>query len=408
MPALGNIVAYVWACWGAIWRLVLLRWGTAADPASTVEVVGLERCRFPAVPAVVDGVAVPIQFQHPGQLGFLQQAHGGGLCLYYNGRRRRRVYDSFGRCLGTTRCRDAIDSWHIAIWQWSPRAIWQWSPRAIFASPTAEALGQRLGVRTKAGWLAWGGAYALGLPVSLARVLATKQSPSLVVVLLTLHGRPQCDLGHANVLFFDRANRTAQRFDPLDPFNGHPQLDQALTTVCRVEYGYTYLAPLGAALGLAGSMQSLEIRDPRGDRLPTDPVGFCAAWSLFMAEFRLANPELAGDVALATALRFLANRPESRTVFIRSYSVRVLRESSSLATWAWLPAELVGKHAHGLARRMREWRRWRQWDSGAGSTRLKPGEPGRGQAGREGEEGRDQSGAGHSLVRSACGPAGVN
>jgi hypothetical protein len=56
------------------------------------------------------------------------------------------------------------------------------------------------------------------------------------------------------------------------------------------------------------------------ERKPSDPGGFCAAWSAWYADTRLSNPNKSRSQVVKMSLDNLRNRPESLTQFIRSYA----------------------------------------------------------------------------------------
>ena len=61
-----------------------------------------------------------------------------------------------------------------------------------------------------------------------------------------------------------------------------------------------------------------------------DPVGFCAAWSVWYADTRLANPNKTRKEVVDMALSKLKSVPESMTKFIRSYSAFLVKVGNIL------------------------------------------------------------------------------
>ena len=63
-----------------------------------------------------------------------------------------------------------------------------------------------------------------------------------------------------------------------------------------------------------------------GEKNTGDPAGFCATWSVWYADTRLANPNKTRKKVVDMALYKLKNDELSMTQYIRSYSVFIKKE----------------------------------------------------------------------------------
>ena len=121
--------------------------------------------------------------------------------------------------------------------------------------------------------------------------------------------------GHANILIFDRFNKTVERFDPLGEYMSG-NLDTALMDEFRKNLGsFTYITPLDFCPTIA-----FQRKETKRDKLKNDPGGFCVAWSIWYADMRLTSPNIPRDQLVDIAINKIETKHKSFKNFIRNYS----------------------------------------------------------------------------------------
>jgi len=168
----------------------------------------------------------------------------------------------------------------------------------------------------------------LMVPVDSIRRALSRCSTRLLAVSLTIS--LSITEGHATVLFFDQENKQVQLFDPngfmsLAPKFRPQAMDEMLKAAVHTEFGLDYQG-LGDIDGFCPSLQSMQ--GVEFEHLAGDPEGFCAAWSLFMIDFRLSNPTLSPKEAMWAAHGMLQKSPLSLTDFIRHYALYIINEGA--------------------------------------------------------------------------------
>jgi hypothetical protein len=142
---------------------------------------------------------------------------------------------------------------------------------------------------------------------------------------------------HTNLLLYDSKTKELERFEPNGYLSGkcfNPvNLDEKLKTLfnSNVEEGMVekVYAPLDfCPYSSFQYLQHFEYPKQEGD-----PDGFCAAWSIWYADTRMANPNKSREQVVEMALSKLRSKPKTMTQFIRSYSAflakiqKLLKES---------------------------------------------------------------------------------
>ena len=132
---------------------------------------------------------------------------------------------------------------------------------------------------------------------------------------------------HANLMFYDKNNKSLERFDP----HGYsstvwiqdPRIDKKIIEFLSNEVSimdiYSYIKPQEICPVGPQNLEKI------GDVIVTDPGGFCAAWSLWYADLRLSNPDISPSDIIYFAVQNIRDRiseddNNSFTSFIRNYS----------------------------------------------------------------------------------------
>lgn len=139
-------------------------------------------------------------------------------------------------------------------------------------------------------WLEWEAkSETLSIPHDRLQVCLNDSSSRFVFQPVNLYTADQSE-SHANALFFDKVNRTAERFEPhnLDAYEmftyfNLEKLDERLGEYLA-SIGYRYIAPTEFCPRLGP--QYFEVK-----RM----TGYCASWSLWYVDLRLSNPDVPRD-----------------------------------------------------------------------------------------------------------------
>ena len=133
------------------------------------------------------------------------------------------------------------------------------------------------------------------------------------------------DTGHANFMVCDLKFKSLERFEPHgftygDDCISAPVDDMILDLFNKnmgKEFVKNYYKPLDFCPSFnVQAIESSELLDDKGD-----PGGFCAAWSYFYADLRLANPEIDRKQLVTNLIYQLTYNEKSFRDFIREYSI---------------------------------------------------------------------------------------
>lgn len=131
--------------------------------------------------------------------------------------------------------------------------------------------------------------------------------------------------GHANMLIYDTKTKEIERFEP----NGYiinnkclvvKDFDQKIMELLNKNVDKDMVKVFHEPLSFCPYKNFQMLQHLEGETRPTDPPGFCAAWSTWYADTRLSNPNKTRKQVVEMSLKYLRERPESFTSFIRSYS----------------------------------------------------------------------------------------
>ena len=153
---------------------------------------------------------------------------------------------------------------------------------------------------------------------------------------------------HSNAILFDFKNKTVERFEPYGAYVLEisytrkniilvEEFDKQFSKAVKAHTDFTY-RPADLFCPRIGPQTHEHLRkthfvkDLSKDEItkPTDPGGFCAAWSLWYLNLRLQHPHIPPDKLIHKALKKLHNEPRSYTTFIRNYSQFIIQERERL------------------------------------------------------------------------------
>jgi glutaredoxin len=131
---------------------------------------------------------------------------------------------------------------------------------------------------------------------------------------------------HSNFLIYDTKTKELERFEPNGDFNGlacvnPPNLEERIRNLLNSNVDPDMVKKVYAPMDFCPrwSFQALQSWE-YGKKLPGDPNGFCAAWAVWYADTRLANPNKSRKEVVDMALEKFKSKPGTMTEFIRAYS----------------------------------------------------------------------------------------
>lgn len=131
-------------------------------------------------------------------------------------------------------------------------------------------------------------------------------------------------MGHANFLIYDSNTKEMERFEPngvmSQPCYNPPQLEKKIKSIFNKNVKNDMITKVYDPLSFCPPVNFQKIQHWEKQKKPTDPKGFCAAWSAWYADTRLANPRKTRKQVVDLALEKLEKNPQSFTDFIRSYA----------------------------------------------------------------------------------------
>jgi len=164
-----------------------------------------------------------------------------------------------------------------------------------------------------------------GFWISVRKCLRKKSNLVVIPMGFTCKSGPN----HTNFLIYDSKTKELERFEPNGFIPGNcfnpPNLEEKLKILFNTNvehmvnkvYGPLEFCPKESFQFL----QSMEFDQKK----PEDPVGFCAAWAVWYADTRFANPNKTRKEVVDMSLSKLQSEPKSMTKFIRSYSAFLVK-----------------------------------------------------------------------------------
>ena len=157
--------------------------------------------------------------------------------------------------------------------------------------------------------------------------------------------------GHYNMIIFDLNRKEVERFEPHGVISSklqdsiYNELDYQFENVFR-KHKYKYLPPntfcpyigpqkketMYDGLRLKQNIKTqLSTSMSNTDTiLPTDPGGFCAAWSLWYADIRMRNPKVHKNKLIKKAIELINKKPMKFRQFIRNYAEFIVQQQNKL------------------------------------------------------------------------------
>jgi len=137
---------------------------------------------------------------------------------------------------------------------------------------------------------------------------------------------------HANMILIDNKFKTVERFEPYGklihnigtrPYNIELKLDDELKKYFESNYNLKYYDPFEFCPIIG--FQRLEEQELNSNQSTAiikkgDPMGFCAAWSLWYVHLRLSFPNISREKIINRAILKLKRNKNSLRTFIRNYA----------------------------------------------------------------------------------------
>ena len=161
-----------------------------------------------------------------------------------------------------------------------------------------------------------------------------KERPDVqfIFILLTLIHPKRCNQksfgAHANVLIYDKKTNTIERFEPngctvnFDIWFEVKEFDKVFKQIAKNVFEAKYISPdiCCPFIGPQAIQESEKLMKI------ADPGGFCAAWTLWIIELRMKNPDKALKDLQLLAIKKMRRDPKPMTDFIRSFSQFVVKK----------------------------------------------------------------------------------
>lgn len=159
-----------------------------------------------------------------------------------------------------------------------------------------------------------------------------REDVQFIFILLTLIHPKRCTNksfeAHANVLIYDKKTNTIERFEPngctvnFDIWFEVKEFDKIFSKIAKNQFDSEYVSPdiCCPFIGPQAIQESEKLMNI------TDPGGFCAAWTLWIIEMRMKNPNKSLKDLQLLAIKKMRRDPKPMTDFIRSFSQFVVKK----------------------------------------------------------------------------------
>ena len=169
-------------------------------------------------------------------------------------------------------------------------------------------------------------------------------NPNIDFVICMLYFGHDCKFtsAHSNSMIFNLKKMEIERFEPhgIQNYSGinkinaiYNEFDKQFLKLCK-KYKFQYFKPLDFCPRYGPQMIEEQLNDLKNFNnlgsqsntsqtntiLPTDPGGFCAAWSLWYLDLRLKNPNIERDAIIKQSIEILKKKPIKFRQFIRNYA----------------------------------------------------------------------------------------
>jgi hypothetical protein len=138
------------------------------------------------------------------------------------------------------------------------------------------------------------------------------------------------------MLIYDSKTREIERFEPNgyvsnSPCHNEPNFDKKIMDLLNKNVKKDMVKKFHEPLSFCpySSLQVIQDRE-KHEKQPTDPGGFCAAWSTWYADTRLSNPNKTRKQVIDMSIEYFRNHSRSFTSFIRSYSQFLVKTGDAI------------------------------------------------------------------------------
>lgn len=107
------------------------------------------------------------------------------------------------------------------------------------------------------------------------------------MILFFIGIRKYDDLGHANILLYDKKTNSFERFEPYSWNSDQNDLDENLKQFCmKMKNNASYISPTETV-----GLQNIETHEFKNDFI-NDPEGYCVSWCFWYSEMRILYPNI--------------------------------------------------------------------------------------------------------------------
>jgi hypothetical protein len=133
---------------------------------------------------------------------------------------------------------------------------------------------------------------------------------------------------HSNFLIYDSKTKELERFEPNGFIDGNcynpPNLEEKIAELLNSNVQEDMVKKVYAPLSFCPRKNFQFLQSNENEKKIGDPNGFCAAWTLWYADTRLANPNKTRKQIVEMTLFEFKTNIGSMTKFIRSYSAFIV------------------------------------------------------------------------------------
>jgi len=143
-------------------------------------------------------------------------------------------------------------------------------------------------------------------------------------------------IDHSNILIYDSNTKTMERFEPhgfgtkMYTTQESNNIDKTIIGAFKKHMGNTFIKNYYNPLDFCPRISFQNLQSYEKSKMKGDPGGFCAAWSYWYANLRLANPDMTRKDVINKAISELNKSDYTYTEFIRSYSISMHKYKEAL------------------------------------------------------------------------------
>lgn len=147
-----------------------------------------------------------------------------------------------------------------------------------------------------------------------------EDATDFIIFPLLLYRTKFPDSSHCNICIYNKVDKNFERFEPYGSLKkGEFYVDYSLKNFFNENFPGV-INEYNTPMDICPIYGFQRLQAGEKDKIDTDPVGFCIAWSMWYAELRLFNPKKSQKQVIDFALKTFRENKTSLTKFIRTYN----------------------------------------------------------------------------------------